>query len=146
MHRFMSGLMGGWMDEVNDLMDMEIPNAKSRYTEMLLWELKQLSILMDTWLSNLSTFPQALQSEGLVMEEELCRLRSQAELHRMQTTVIATLEGERAALERDRDALRNTMDALRTAQRKVEEYTCTNTCTQTHMYDVDVQLRHQAFS
>lgn len=55
------------------------------------------------------------------MEEELCRLRSQVELHRMQTTVIATLEGERAALERDRDALRSTMEALRTAQRKVGE-------------------------
>lgn len=53
------------------------------------------------------------------MEEELCRLRSQAELHRMQTTVIATLEGERAALERDRDTLRSSVDAMRTAQRKV---------------------------
>ena len=73
---------------------------------------------------------QALQSEGLVMEEELCRLRSQAELHRMQTTVIATLEGERAALERDRDTLRSTMDAMRTAQRKVEQYTHTHTHTQ----------------
>lgn len=61
------------------------------------------------------------------MEEELCRLRSQAELHRMQTTVIATLEGERAALERDRDTLRSTMDAMRSAQRKVE-----NTHTQEH--------------
>lgn len=61
------------------------------------------------------------------MEEELCRLRSQAELHRMQTTVIATLEGERAALERDRDTLRSTMDAMRTAQRKVEQYTHTHT-------------------
>lgn len=59
------------------------------------------------------------------MEEELCRLRSQAELHRMQTTVIATLEGERAALERDRDTLRSSMDVMRTAQRKVEERTCT---------------------
>lgn len=63
------------------------------------------------------------------MEEELCRLRSQAELHRMQTTVIATLEGERATLERDRDTLRSTVDALRNAQRKVGEYTCTNTHT-----------------
>lgn len=59
------------------------------------------------------------------MEEELCRLRSQAELHRMQTTVIATLEGERATLERDRDTLRSSVDNLRTAQRKVREYTCT---------------------
>lgn len=53
----------------------------------------------------------------------MCRLRSQADLHRMQTTVIATLEGERAALERDRDTLRSSVDALRTAQRKVKEYT-----------------------
>lgn len=72
---------------------------------------------------------QVLQSEGLASEEELCRLRSQAELHRMQTTVIATLEGERAALERDRDALRSATDALRTAHRKVEENTATNTQT-----------------
>ncbi|XP_068181188.1 coiled-coil domain containing 88A isoform X2 [Antennarius striatus] len=61
---------------------------------------------------------EALQLEGLVMGEELCRLRSQADLHRMQTTVIATLEGERAALERDRDTLRGTVDAMRSAQRK----------------------------
>ncbi|MEQ2213570.1 hypothetical protein XENOCAPTIV_017104, partial [Xenoophorus captivus] len=54
------------------------------------------------------------------MEEELCRLRSQAELHRIQTTVIATLEGERAALERDRDTLRSTLDTLRAAQRKTD--------------------------
>lgn len=74
------------------------------------------------------------------MEEELCRLRSQAELHRMQTTVIATLEGERAALERDRDTLRSTMDAMRTAQRKVEQYTHTHTrcsCDTKHVHDHD---------
>ncbi|KAM8907853.1 coiled-coil domain containing 88A isoform 2-T3 [Spinachia spinachia] len=64
---------------------------------------------------------EVLQSEGLVLEEELCRLRSQAELHRMQTTVIATLEGERAALERDRDALRSATDALRSAHRKSDQ-------------------------
>lgn len=64
---------------------------------------------------------QALQSDGLAAEEELCRLRSQAELHRMQTTVIATLEGERAALERERDTLRTTVDSMRSAQRKVWE-------------------------
>ncbi|RVE67423.1 hypothetical protein OJAV_G00102810 [Oryzias javanicus] len=52
------------------------------------------------------------------MEEELCCLLSQVELQRMQTTVIATLKGERAALERDRDALRSSVDALRSAQRK----------------------------
>ncbi|XP_077465760.1 coiled-coil domain containing 88A isoform X2 [Stigmatopora argus] len=64
---------------------------------------------------------QVLQSEAGTAEEELCRLRSQAELHSMQTTVIASLEGERAALERDRDALRSTVDALRTAHRKSEQ-------------------------
>ncbi len=74
------------------------------------------------------------------MEEELCRLRSQVELHRMQTTVIATLEGERAALERDRDTLRSTMDAMRNAQRKVDEYTCPNTHTHTHT------CKHLSFS
>lgn len=83
-----------------------------------------------------STIPvlssQVLQSEGLVLEEELCRLRSQAELHRMQTTVIATLEGERAALERERDTLRSTVDSMRTAQRKVEENTRTKTHTHKH--------------
>lgn len=57
------------------------------------------------------------------MEEELCRLRSQAELHQLQTTVIATLEGERAALERDRETLRSSVDAMRTAQRKVKGHT-----------------------
>ena len=53
------------------------------------------------------------------MEEELCRLRSQAELQRMQASVIATLEGERATLERERETLRSYVDTLRTAQRKV---------------------------
>lgn len=76
---------------------------------------------------NFLFFSQVLQSEGLVMEEELCRLRSQAELHRMQTTVIATLEGERATLERERDTLRSTVDALRTAQRKVSDHTSAHT-------------------
>lgn len=75
-------------------------------------------------------FSQVLQSESLVMEEELCRIRNQAELHRMQTTVIATLEGERAALERERDMLRSTVDALRTAQRKVGQCTPTDSDTQ----------------
>lgn len=65
---------------------------------------------------------QVLHSEGLAMEEELCRLRSQAELHRIQTTVIATLEGERATLERDKEMLRSTVDAMRNAQRKVGSY------------------------
>ncbi|XP_077388443.1 coiled-coil domain containing 88A isoform X2 [Festucalex cinctus] len=68
---------------------------------------------------------EVLQSEAVVMEEELCRLRSEAELHGMQTTVIASLEGERAALERNRDALRATVDALRAAQRKHEQLALT---------------------
>lgn len=90
-----------------------------QYIKLVYMNMNELSIL--------PLFSQALQSEALVMEEELCRLRSQAELHRMQTTVIATLEGERATLERERETLRNTVDAIRTAQRKVEEHTCTKT-------------------
>ncbi|XP_074530969.1 coiled-coil domain containing 88A isoform X2 [Halichoeres trimaculatus] len=95
------------------------------------WEAEQRLVLLEAELQHLKKAAEslgdtrrqleALQAEGLVMEEELCRLRSQAELHRMQTTVIATLEGERAALERDRDTLRSTMDTLRTAQRKVDQ-------------------------
>ncbi|XP_061136856.1 coiled-coil domain containing 88A isoform X2 [Syngnathus typhle] len=68
---------------------------------------------------------EVLQCDAGVMEEELCRLRSQAELHSMQTTVIASLEGERAALERDRDTLRGTVDALRAVQRKSEQLALT---------------------
>ncbi|XP_068571045.1 coiled-coil domain containing 88A [Cebidichthys violaceus] len=95
------------------------------------WEAEQRLVVLEAELQHLKKAAESLgdarrqievlQSEGLVMEEELCRLRSQAELHRMQTTVIATLEGERAALERDRDTLRSTMDALRTAQRKSDQ-------------------------
>ncbi|KAM6952162.1 coiled-coil domain containing 88A [Lycodopsis pacificus] len=95
------------------------------------WEAEQRLVVLEAELQRLKKAAESLgdarrqieglQSEGLVMEEELCRLRSQAELHRMQTTVIATLEGERAALERDRDTLRSTMDALRTAQRKSDQ-------------------------
>ncbi|XP_065814898.1 coiled-coil domain containing 88A [Labrus bergylta] len=92
------------------------------------WEAEQRLFVLEAELQHLKKAAEslgdarrqieALQSDGLVMEEELCRLRSQVDLHRMQTTVIATLEGERAALERDRDTLRSTVDALRTAQRK----------------------------
>ncbi|XP_054453623.1 LOW QUALITY PROTEIN: coiled-coil domain containing 88A [Anoplopoma fimbria] len=95
------------------------------------WEAEQRLVVLEAELQRLKKAAgslgdarrqiEVLQSEGLVMEEELCRLRSQAELHRMQSTVIATLEGERAALERDRDTLRSTMDALRTAQRKSDQ-------------------------
>ncbi|XP_054890433.1 coiled-coil domain containing 88A isoform X2 [Poeciliopsis prolifica] len=95
------------------------------------WEAEQKLVLVEAELQRLKKAGESLmearrhievlQSEGLNMEEELCRLRSQAELHRMQTTVIATLEGERAALERDRDMLRSTVDALRAAQRKTDQ-------------------------
>ncbi|XP_027865293.1 coiled-coil domain containing 88A [Xiphophorus couchianus] len=95
------------------------------------WEAEQKLVLVEAELQRLRKAGESLmearrhievlQSEGLNMEEELCRLRSQAELHRMQTTVIATLEGERAALERDRDTLRSTVDALRAAQRKTDQ-------------------------
>ncbi|KAM4732033.1 coiled-coil domain containing 88A [Anableps anableps] len=95
------------------------------------WEAEQKLVLVEAELQRLKKAGESLvearrhievlQSEGLNMEEELCRLRSQAELHRMQTTVIATLEGERAALERDRDTLRSTVDVLRAAQRKTDQ-------------------------
>uniref|UniRef100_A0A8D3C0E6 Coiled-coil domain containing 88B n=1 Tax=Scophthalmus maximus TaxID=52904 RepID=A0A8D3C0E6_SCOMX len=95
------------------------------------WEAEQRLVVLEAELQRLKKAAESLgearrqmevlQSEGLAMEEELCRLRSQAELHRMQTTVIATLEGERAALERDKEALRSTVDALRTAQRKSDQ-------------------------
>ena len=98
-----------------------------------------------------------LQAVRLQMEEELCGLRSQAELQRMQASVIATLEGERAMLERERETLRSSVDTLRTAQRKVallqythyallntenrflgsrhpHTYTHTHTHTRTHTY------------
>ncbi|XP_062281429.1 coiled-coil domain containing 88A [Scomber scombrus] len=95
------------------------------------WEAEQRLVLLEAELQRLKKTAESLgearrqievlQSDGLAMEEELFHLRSQAELHKMQTTVIATLEGERAALERDRDTLRSTVDTLRTAQRKGEQ-------------------------
>ncbi|XP_041846411.1 coiled-coil domain containing 88A [Melanotaenia boesemani] len=95
------------------------------------WEAEQKLVLVEAELQRLKKAAENLlearrqievfQSEGLAMEEELCRLRSQVELHRMQTTVITTLEGERAALERDRDTLRSTVDTLRAAQRKSDQ-------------------------
>uniref|UniRef100_A0A3Q1HI90 Coiled-coil domain containing 88B n=1 Tax=Acanthochromis polyacanthus TaxID=80966 RepID=A0A3Q1HI90_9TELE len=112
------------------------------------WEAEQRLVLLEAELQRLKKAAESLvearrqievlQSEGLVMEEELCRLRSQAELHRMQTTVIATLEGERAALERDRDALRSTVDALRSAQRKGDQLELT---TQTLRAELERQGR-----
>ncbi|XP_034067784.1 girdin isoform X1 [Gymnodraco acuticeps] len=100
------------------------------------WEAEQRLVVLEAELQRLKRAAESLgdarrqievlQAEGLVMEEELCRLRSQVELHSMQTTVIATLEGERAALERDRDTLRSTMDTLRTAHRKSDQFELTS--------------------
>ncbi|XP_008292576.1 coiled-coil domain containing 88A [Stegastes partitus] len=112
------------------------------------WEAEQRLVLLEVELQHLKKAAESLvearrqievlQSESLVMEEELCRLRSQTELHRMQTTVIATLEGERAALERDRDTLRSTVDALRSAQRKGDQLELT---TQTLRAELERQGR-----
>ncbi|KAM6924166.1 coiled-coil domain containing 88A [Xenentodon cancila] len=112
------------------------------------WETEQKLVLLEAELQRLKKAAEslvearrqieALQSEGLAMEEELCRLRSQAELHRMQTTVIATLEGERATLERDRDVLRSTVDTLRAAQRKSDQFELT---VQTLRADLERQVR-----
>ncbi|XP_061541528.1 coiled-coil domain containing 88A isoform X2 [Phycodurus eques] len=112
------------------------------------WEAEQRLTLLEVELQHLGKAAEnlgearrqieVLQSEAGSMEEELCRLRSQAELHSMQTTVIASLEGERAALERDRDTLRGTVDALRTAQRKSEQLALT---TQTLKAELERQGR-----
>uniref|UniRef100_A0A3B4UXW5 Coiled-coil domain containing 88B n=1 Tax=Seriola dumerili TaxID=41447 RepID=A0A3B4UXW5_SERDU len=112
------------------------------------WEAEQRLVVLEAELQRLKKAAESLgearrqievlQSESLTMEEELCRLRSQTELHRMQTTVIATLEGERAALERDRDTLRSTQDALRTAQRKCDQLELT---TQTLKAELERQGR-----
>uniref|UniRef100_A0A3B4AZB6 Uncharacterized protein n=1 Tax=Periophthalmus magnuspinnatus TaxID=409849 RepID=A0A3B4AZB6_9GOBI len=105
--------------------------SKLREQSRKTWEAEQRLVLLEAELQRLKKAAdslgearrhiEVLQSDNLVMEEELCRLRSQVELNRMQTTVIATLEGERAALERDRDALRGTVDVLRTNQRKSDQ-------------------------
>ncbi|XP_025999395.1 coiled-coil domain containing 88A [Astatotilapia calliptera] len=112
------------------------------------WEAEQRLVLVEAELQRLKKAGESLvearrqievlQSEGLVMEEELCRLRSQAELHRMQTTIIATLEGERATLERERDTLRSSLDALRSAQRKSDQLELT---TQTLRAELERQGR-----
>ncbi|CAL8264250.1 unnamed protein product [Lota lota] len=100
------------------------------------WEAEQRLVLLDAELQRLRKAAEGLgearrkievlQAEGLSMEEELCRLRSHEELHSMQSTVIASLEGEKASLERDRDTLRSSMDSLRTAQRKGDQLELTN--------------------
>ncbi|XP_056239475.1 coiled-coil domain containing 88A [Seriola aureovittata] len=112
------------------------------------WEAEQRLVVLEAELQRLKKAAESLgearrqievlQAESLTMEEELCRLRSQTELHRMQTTVIATLEGERAALERDRDTLRSMQDALRTAQRKCDQLELT---TQTLKAELERQGR-----
>lgn len=61
-------------------------------------------------------------------EEELMHLRSQVEFQKMEATVIAQLEGERAALERERETLRGTIDSLRAAVRKVRQVICSAFC------------------
>ncbi|XP_019945556.2 coiled-coil domain containing 88A isoform X1 [Paralichthys olivaceus] len=107
------------------------------------WEAEQRLVVLEAELQRLKKTAgslgearrqiEVLQSDGLTMEEELCRLRSQAELHSMQTTVIATLEGERAALERDKEALRSTVDAMRTAQRKSDQLELTTQTLKTEL-------------
>uniref|UniRef100_A0A8K9UUD3 Coiled-coil domain containing 88B n=1 Tax=Oncorhynchus mykiss TaxID=8022 RepID=A0A8K9UUD3_ONCMY len=82
---------------------------------------------------------EVLQAVRLQMEEELCGLRSQAELQRMQASVIATLEGERAMLERERETLRSSVDTLRTAQRKGDQLELTTQALRT-------ELEHQGRS
>ncbi|KAJ8337988.1 hypothetical protein SKAU_G00369540 [Synaphobranchus kaupii] len=64
---------------------------------------------------------ELLQAESAQMEEDLARLRSQAELQRLEGAVIAQLQGERAQLEREKDALRSTIDALRATARKGDQ-------------------------
>ncbi|XP_036404235.1 coiled-coil domain containing 88A [Megalops cyprinoides] len=69
---------------------------------------------------------ETLQAESVQMEEELARLRSQAELHRLEAAMITQLQGERAQLEQERDALRSSTDTLRAAARKVDQLELTN--------------------
>ncbi|KAG7464519.1 hypothetical protein MATL_G00166490 [Megalops atlanticus] len=69
---------------------------------------------------------ETLQAESVQMEEELARLRSQAELHRLEAAMITQLQGERAQLERERDALRSSTDTLRAAARKGDQLELTN--------------------
>uniref|UniRef100_A0A8C1TX60 Coiled-coil domain containing 88B n=1 Tax=Cyprinus carpio TaxID=7962 RepID=A0A8C1TX60_CYPCA len=69
---------------------------------------------------------EVLQGESMQQEEELMHLRSQVEFQKMQATVIAQLEGERAALERERETLRGTVDSLRAAVRKGDQLELTN--------------------
>ncbi|XP_053487045.1 coiled-coil domain containing 88A [Ictalurus furcatus] len=69
---------------------------------------------------------EILQCESMHQEEELMRLRSQAELQKMEAAVIPQLEGERAALERERETLKATIDSLRVSVRKGDQLELTN--------------------
>uniref|UniRef100_A0A3Q4M4J5 Coiled-coil domain containing 88B n=1 Tax=Neolamprologus brichardi TaxID=32507 RepID=A0A3Q4M4J5_NEOBR len=103
------------------------------------WEAEQRLVLVEAELQRLKKAGESLvEARRQIEEEELCRLRSQAELHRLQTTIIATLEGERATLERERDTLRSSLDALRSAQRKSDQLELT---TQTLRAELERQGR-----
>ncbi|KAJ8405176.1 hypothetical protein AAFF_G00321670 [Aldrovandia affinis] len=69
---------------------------------------------------------EVLHAESAQMEEDLSRLRSQAELQRLEGAVIAQLQGEKAQLERERDTLRSTADTLRAAVRKGDQLELAN--------------------
>ncbi|GAA6064877.1 coiled-coil domain containing 88A isoform X1 [Tachysurus ichikawai] len=69
---------------------------------------------------------EILQCESMHQEEELMRLRSQAELQKMEAALIPQLEGERAALERERETLKATIDSLRASVRKGDQLELTN--------------------
>ncbi|TSK28113.1 Girdin [Bagarius yarrelli] len=69
---------------------------------------------------------EILQCESMHQEEELMRLRSQAELQKMEAAVIPQLEGERAALERERETLKATIDSLRASVRRGDQLELTN--------------------
>ncbi|XP_030621338.1 coiled-coil domain containing 88A [Chanos chanos] len=69
---------------------------------------------------------EILQCESMQQEEELTRLRSQVELHKMEAVVMRQLEGERTALERERETLKATVDSLRAAVRKGDQLEFTN--------------------
>ncbi|TRY54743.1 hypothetical protein DNTS_031266 [Danionella cerebrum] len=69
---------------------------------------------------------EMLQGESMQKEEELIRLHSQEEFHKMQAAMIAQLEGERAASERERETLRGSVDSLRAAVRKKDQLELTN--------------------
>ncbi|XP_061756165.1 coiled-coil domain containing 88A isoform X2 [Nerophis ophidion] len=130
------GRLSGSLLEAQKEADRQALVAQDLRTELAMqsrktWEAEQRLVLLEAEMQRLRNAAdnlqearrqmEVLQSEAEVAEEELSRLRSQAELHSMQTTLIASLEGERAALERDRDTLRTSLETLRTTQRKSEQ-------------------------